>query len=84
MSKARLSLLDASFLHLEDASSHMHVAAALTFAGDPPAYERLLAPETLDRGPRVDHAFRPLVAGRRHRRLRRGGFACDRRVIRCA
>jgi diacylglycerol O-acyltransferase len=43
MSKDRLSPLDASFLHLEDASSHMHVAAALIFAGDPPAYERLLA-----------------------------------------
>jgi WS/DGAT/MGAT family acyltransferase len=43
MSKDRLSPLDASFLHLEDATSHMHVAAALVFAGDPPPYERLLA-----------------------------------------
>jgi diacylglycerol O-acyltransferase len=42
MSKDRLSPLDASFLHLEDSSSHMHVAAALLFAGDPPEYERLL------------------------------------------
>jgi WS/DGAT/MGAT family acyltransferase len=43
MSTDRLSPLDASFLHLEDATSHMHVAAALIFAGDAPAYERLLA-----------------------------------------
>jgi WS/DGAT/MGAT family acyltransferase len=43
MSTDRLSPLDASFLHLEDATSHMHVAAALVFAGAPPAYERLLA-----------------------------------------
>src|SRR4051794_6847747 len=43
MSGDRLSPLDASFLHLEDASSHMHVAAALLFAGAPPGYDRLLA-----------------------------------------
>jgi len=42
MSKDRLTPLDASFLHLEDASSHMHVAAALLFTGDPPKYEKLL------------------------------------------
>jgi WS/DGAT/MGAT family acyltransferase len=42
MSKDRLSPLDASFLHLEDASSHMHVAAAQLFAGEPPQYGRLL------------------------------------------
>jgi diacylglycerol O-acyltransferase len=43
MSDARLTPLDASFLHLEDASQHMHVAAALLFKGDPPPYEQLLA-----------------------------------------
>ena len=43
MTKERLSPLDASFLHLEDATSHMHMAAALIFAGKPPSYERLLA-----------------------------------------
>src|SRR3954469_19780728 len=42
MSSNRLSPLDASFLHIEDGSSHMHVAAALLFTGDPPDYERLL------------------------------------------
>ena len=36
MSKDRLSSLDASFLRLEDATSHMHVAAVLIFAGKPP------------------------------------------------
>jgi diacylglycerol O-acyltransferase / wax synthase len=35
----RLSPLDASFLHLEDAASHMHVAAVLIFDGEPPAYD---------------------------------------------
>jgi WS/DGAT/MGAT family acyltransferase len=43
MAGDRLSPLDASFLHLEDATSHMHVAAVLIFAGRPPPYERLLA-----------------------------------------
>jgi diacylglycerol O-acyltransferase / wax synthase len=42
MATNRLSPLDASFLHLEDAASHMHVAAALIFAGESPSYERLL------------------------------------------
>jgi diacylglycerol O-acyltransferase len=43
MTKDRLSPLDASFLHLEDATSHMHMAAALIFAGKSLPYERLLA-----------------------------------------
>jgi WS/DGAT/MGAT family acyltransferase len=43
MTKDRLSPLDASFLHLEDATSHMHMAAALIFVGTSPPYERLLA-----------------------------------------
>src|SRR5919202_1866364 len=42
MSSDRLTGLDASFLHLEDATSHMHVAAVMIFEGDPPAYEDLL------------------------------------------
>jgi diacylglycerol O-acyltransferase len=43
MSTDRLSPLDASFLHLEDASAHMHVAGAMLFAGDPPDYDDFLA-----------------------------------------
>src|SRR4051795_9257159 len=38
----RLSPLDASILHFEDAASHMHVACALVFEGDAPPYEELL------------------------------------------
>jgi diacylglycerol O-acyltransferase / wax synthase len=43
MTGDRLSALDASFLHLEDASAHMHVASVLLFDGDPPSYDELLA-----------------------------------------
>jgi WS/DGAT/MGAT family acyltransferase len=39
----RLSPLDASFLHVEDATSHMHVAAVLVFAGRPPSYDDFLS-----------------------------------------
>src|SRR3954469_22121617 len=42
MSADRLSPLDASFLHFEDAASHMHVACAMVFDGDAPAYQDLL------------------------------------------
>jgi diacylglycerol O-acyltransferase / wax synthase len=38
----RLSGLDASFLHLEDASAHMHVASVMVFEGPPPPYDELL------------------------------------------
>jgi WS/DGAT/MGAT family acyltransferase len=38
----RLTALDASFLHLEDAGAHMHVAAVMTFDGEPPDYEELV------------------------------------------
>jgi diacylglycerol O-acyltransferase / wax synthase len=43
MTTDRLSPLDASFLQLEDATSHMHVAGVLIFAGTPPPYEALLS-----------------------------------------
>src|SRR4051812_25187943 len=42
MTTDRLSPLDATFLHVEDAASHMHVACALIFDGEPPRYEELL------------------------------------------
>jgi diacylglycerol O-acyltransferase / wax synthase len=38
----RLTALDSSFLHLEDAASHMHVASVTIFEGPPPSYEDLL------------------------------------------
>ena len=42
MAGDRLSGLDASFLHLEDASAHMHVASVMLFEGPPPPYDELL------------------------------------------
>jgi diacylglycerol O-acyltransferase len=42
MTGDRLTGLDASFLHLEDASSHMHVAGVMLFEGPPPRYSDLL------------------------------------------
>jgi diacylglycerol O-acyltransferase len=42
MASERLTPLDASFLHLEDSVSHMHVACVMVFAGPPPRYEELL------------------------------------------
>src|SRR3954453_3722863 len=36
MADDRLTGLDASFLHLEDQSAHMHVGAVLLFDGEPP------------------------------------------------
>jgi diacylglycerol O-acyltransferase / wax synthase len=38
----RLTALDASFLHMEDASAHMHVASVLVFEGEPPPYAEFL------------------------------------------
>jgi diacylglycerol O-acyltransferase / wax synthase len=64
----RLTGLDASFLHLEDASAHMHVASVMLFAGDPPPYDDLLAAieRRLPLVPRYRQrlAFVPLGQGR--------------------
>ena len=38
----RLTSTDASFLHQEGRSSHMHIGAVLLFDGPPPAYEEVL------------------------------------------
>src|SRR5215207_610768 len=68
MSSDRLTGLDASFLHLEDSSSHMHVAGVMLFEGPPPPYEELL--EAIERRlglvPRYRQrlAFVPLGQGR--------------------
>jgi diacylglycerol O-acyltransferase / wax synthase len=64
----RLSGLDASFLHLEDDSAHMHVASVIVFEGDAPQYVELL--DHLERRlhlvPRYRQrlAFVPLSQGR--------------------
>src|SRR3954471_23867186 len=42
MPSDRLTPLDASFLHFEDAASHMHVACAMVFDGEAPDYDDLL------------------------------------------
>jgi diacylglycerol O-acyltransferase / wax synthase len=39
MANDRLTGLDASFLHLEDESAHMHVAAVMIFEGPPPHHD---------------------------------------------
>jgi diacylglycerol O-acyltransferase / wax synthase len=41
VAKERLSGLDASFLHMERAGAHMHVASTIIFEGDPPSHEEL-------------------------------------------
>jgi diacylglycerol O-acyltransferase / wax synthase len=68
MSRDRLSALDASFLHLEDAASHMHVASVTIFEGPPPSYPELLEhiDERLSLVPRFRQKLRfvPLGQGR--------------------
>jgi diacylglycerol O-acyltransferase len=68
VSADRLTGLDASFLHLEDASSHMHVASVMLFEGPPPPYDELLAAieRRLSLVPRYRQrvAFVPLGQGR--------------------
>ena len=67
MSSDRLTALDTSFLHLEDAASHMHVASVMLFEGSPPPYDDLL--DAIERRlhlvPRYRQrlAFVPLAAG---------------------
>src|SRR4051794_4291347 len=39
----RMSPLDASFLHIEDHVSHMHIGSAAIFEGPPPTHEEFLA-----------------------------------------
>ncbi len=60
MSSDRLTGLDASFLHLEDAASHMHVAGVMIFEGSPPPYEELL--EAIERRLGLVPRYRQRVA----------------------
>ena len=39
----RLSPLDASFLHIEDGKSHMHIGSVAIFEGPPPSHEDVMA-----------------------------------------
>ncbi len=43
MTRERLSPLDSSFLHAEDAVSHMHIGSVGIFEGPPPPFEQALA-----------------------------------------
>lgn len=43
MSVDQMSPLDATFLHVEDGVTHMHIASTLVFEGPPPPYEDVLA-----------------------------------------
>jgi WS/DGAT/MGAT family acyltransferase len=43
MANDRLSPLDTSFLHLEDRTTHMHVACVMVFDGPAPSYEDFVA-----------------------------------------
>ncbi len=56
----RLSGLDASFLHLEDDSAHMHVASVIVFEGKAPGYVELL--EHIDRRLHLVPRFRQRLA----------------------
>jgi diacylglycerol O-acyltransferase len=68
MAEDRLTGLDASFLHLEDGRSHMHVAAVMTFEGPAPTHEELAdgIASQLHKVPRYRQklAFVPLGQGR--------------------
>ncbi len=64
----RLSPLDASFLHIEDDVSHMHLGLVGLFEGPPPPHDELVAAlaAKLHRAPRYRQRVRflPLAAGR--------------------
>src|SRR3954454_18780370 len=66
--KDRLTPVDASFLHQERQSSHMHVGAVVIFEGPPPAYDETLehVESRLHLVPRYRQklAFPPLESGR--------------------
>ena len=68
MTVTRLSPLDATFLHIEDDVSHMHIGSVGIFEGPPPAHADLLAAIAgkLHLAPRYRQRVRfvPLQAGR--------------------
>lgn len=64
----RLSALDAEFLHLEDGTTHMHIAGMCVFEGEPPTEQQVvdLVASKLHRIPRYRQRVRrvPLELGR--------------------
>jgi diacylglycerol O-acyltransferase len=68
MAVDRFSPLDASFLHIEDDVSHMHLGAILVFEGPPPPYDEFASTVSakLSRVPRFRQVVRtvPLHLGR--------------------
>ncbi len=68
MPSDRLTPLDASFLHLEDATGPMHVGCVMVLSGEPPLYEDFVdrVGERLGLVPRYRQrlAFVPLAQGR--------------------
>src|SRR3954469_11183507 len=64
----RMSPMDASFLHIEDDVSHMHIGSVAVFEGPPPEYEDIVAmvESKLDQVPRYRQKvqFVPLDLGR--------------------
>jgi WS/DGAT/MGAT family acyltransferase len=68
MGPDRLSPLDASFLHIEDGVSHMHIASVAIFEGPPPPFADLVAmvDAKLDQVPRYRQKVRfvPFQLGR--------------------
>jgi WS/DGAT/MGAT family acyltransferase len=68
MSPDRLSPLDASFLHIEDDVSHMHIASVAIFEGPPPSFSDVvdMVDAKLDLVPRYRQRvkFVPLELGR--------------------
>ena len=64
----RLSPQDASFLHLEDAASHMHIGSVAILEGPPPAYDAVaqMVRAHLPSVPRYRQTVRflPLALGR--------------------
>src|SRR5512142_1917402 len=83
----RLSSLDAMFLHLEDASAHMHVGGVFVCDGPPPSHGELLAhlASRLDRVPRYRQrlSFVPFGLGR-PTWVDDGGFELSHHVRRSA
>ena len=68
MATERMSPLDASFLHIEDHVSHMHIGSVSVFEGPPPGYDQFVAMvrAKLDLTPRFRQVVRfvPFQLGR--------------------